>query len=235
MAWLGRLSAGTPYLSSVALPMTLIGIGQGGVLGPLTAAGIAGVEPAASGVTNVAHQIGGSLGLAILVAIFAAADAPALAGADLLAHRISAALTGAAVLLALALVLAVAFIVRPHRGRHRRPAPEALARAAEPEARVPDVVVCVSHARSSSALESSTDRASETERDVARARVAVVSFVLADGWAIECVERSRPALATVSAWALDRRIARRGWTSRCRPSTPRLVSVQRIRGGTSRT
>jgi hypothetical protein len=115
--------------------MTLIGIGQGGMLGPLTAAGIAGVEPAdagaASGVTNVAHQIGGSLGLAILVAVFAAADTPALAGADLLAHRISAALTGAAVLLALALVLAVTFIVRPHRGRHRRPAREALARAAE--------------------------------------------------------------------------------------------------------
>jgi hypothetical protein len=65
MAWLGRLSADTSYLTGVAAPMILIGVGQGGVPGPLTAAGIAGVDPedagAASGITNVAHQIGGPL------------------------------------------------------------------------------------------------------------------------------------------------------------------------------
>jgi EmrB/QacA subfamily drug resistance transporter len=117
MAWLSRLSADTSYLTGVALPMALIGVGQGGVLGPLTAAGIAGVggedAGAASGVTNVAHQIGGSLGLGVLVAVFAAADAPSLTDVELLAHRISAALTGAAALLALAVGLVMALLLRP--------------------------------------------------------------------------------------------------------------------------
>jgi sugar phosphate permease len=117
MAWLGQLSAHSSYLTGIALPMILLGAGQGGALGPLTAAGIAGVAPedagAAGGVTNVAHQIGGSLGLAVLVAVFAAAGPRTLHGTGLLAHRISAALTVAAVLLALALV--VALFVRPRR------------------------------------------------------------------------------------------------------------------------
>ena len=112
MAWLGRLTADTPYLTGVALPMLLIGAGQGGVLGPLTAAGLTGVNPqdagAASGVTNVAHQLGGSLGLGILIAVFAAANGD-------LADRIASALTGGAVLLALALGTVLVFIVRPTR------------------------------------------------------------------------------------------------------------------------
>jgi EmrB/QacA subfamily drug resistance transporter len=109
MAWLGRLSADTSYLTGVALPMILIGAGQGGALGPLTAAGLTGVRSedagAAGGVTNVAHQLGGSLGLGFLVAVFAAADSNALTGTALLAHRLAAALTAGAVLLALALAV----------------------------------------------------------------------------------------------------------------------------------
>jgi predicted MFS family arabinose efflux permease len=76
MAWLGRVSADTPYLAGIALPMVLIGIGQGGTLTPLTVSGIAGAAAedagAASGLVNVAHQLGGSLGLGVLVT---AADA----------------------------------------------------------------------------------------------------------------------------------------------------------------
>jgi Na+/melibiose symporter-like transporter len=87
-------------------------LAAGLALGPLTAAGIAGVDPehagAAGGVTNVAHQLGGSLGLGVLVAVFAAADSSALHGAQLLAHRIGASLTVGAALLALALVIALA-------------------------------------------------------------------------------------------------------------------------------
>lgn len=56
--WLSRLSADTYYLTGIALPMIIIGIGQGASLGPLTAAGIAGVASkdagAASGLVNVA-------------------------------------------------------------------------------------------------------------------------------------------------------------------------------------
>jgi predicted MFS family arabinose efflux permease len=117
MAWLSRLDADTPYLPGIALPMMLIGAGQRGSLGPLTAGGIAGVTSrdagAAGGVTNVAHQIGGSLGLAVLVAVFAAADSSGLAGEALLAHRIGAALAAGAAMLALALLIAI--WVRPRR------------------------------------------------------------------------------------------------------------------------
>jgi hypothetical protein len=59
-------------------------------------------------VTNVAHQIGGSLGLAVLVAVFAAADSATLHGSALLAHRIGAALAVGAAMLAGALLIALA-------------------------------------------------------------------------------------------------------------------------------
>jgi predicted MFS family arabinose efflux permease len=122
MTWLSRLSADSSYLSGIALPMILIGAGQGGALGPLTAAGIAGVAPedagAAGGVTNVAHQLGGSLGLGVLVAVFAAADSSTLHGSELLAHRIGASFTVGAGILALALLTALA--VRPAGRRARR-------------------------------------------------------------------------------------------------------------------
>jgi len=41
MAWLGAVDAGTSYAVGIALPMTLIGAGQGLAFGPLTASGIA--------------------------------------------------------------------------------------------------------------------------------------------------------------------------------------------------
>lgn len=63
--------------------------------------------------TNVEHQIGGSLGLGLLVAVSAAADSTTLDGTDLLAHRISASLTVGAALLAVGLAIALA--VRPRR------------------------------------------------------------------------------------------------------------------------
>jgi EmrB/QacA subfamily drug resistance transporter len=119
MVWLSRLSADTSYLIGIALPMLLIGAGQGATLSPLTTAGIAGVAPedagAASGVVNVAHQLGGSLGLGVLVVVFAAAGSAALDTRATLAHRIAVSLTGGSAMLALALVLVVALIVRPGR------------------------------------------------------------------------------------------------------------------------
>jgi hypothetical protein len=79
-------------------------------LTPLTGAGIAGVEPddagAASGVVNVAQQLGGSLGLGILVTVFASAQrADGGSTTHALAHAVSSALTGSAILLALALTV----------------------------------------------------------------------------------------------------------------------------------
>jgi EmrB/QacA subfamily drug resistance transporter len=117
MAWLGQVSADSSYLLDVALPMILIGIGQGGSLGPLTISGVSGVAStdagAASGLVNAAHQLGGSLGLAVLVVVFAAAGAGTPDDHELLAHSIAVSLTVGAAMLALSLVVAYGFIVRP--------------------------------------------------------------------------------------------------------------------------
>lgn len=129
MAWLAQVSAHSPYLTGVALPMVLIGIGQGGVLGPLTVAAVSGVDAedagAASGLVNVAHQLGGSLGLGLLVAVFAASStaAPALPSVQL-AHRIAATFDASTVMLTMALAIVWLFIVR-----RRMPEPAAAARA----------------------------------------------------------------------------------------------------------
>jgi EmrB/QacA subfamily drug resistance transporter len=117
VAWLGQVSAGTPYFTGVALPMVLIGIGQGGVLGPLTVAAVAGVRGgdagAASGVVNVAHQLGGSLGLGVLVVVFEAAGRGLSDVPGLLAHQVAATFNASAVMLLLALTVVLVFIVLP--------------------------------------------------------------------------------------------------------------------------
>jgi len=115
LAWLGQVSIHTNYFTGIALPMVLIGLGQGCVLAPLTVSAVAGVAQedagAASGLVNVAHQLGGSLGLAVLVVVFAAVTPPGLAGASLLAHRIAVVMDTGAMLLVLALATVVALIV----------------------------------------------------------------------------------------------------------------------------
>lgn len=90
--------------------MVLVGLGNGWALGPLTVAGVAGVsasdQGAASGVVNVAHQMGGTVGLSVLVVVFASAQVGSLSGAQELSTRIGAALTGAGVMLVLGLLVA---------------------------------------------------------------------------------------------------------------------------------
>lgn len=117
MAWLGQVRADSPFLLGVALPMVLVGAGMGASLSLLTISGVAGVQPrdagSASGLVGVAHQLGGALGLSILVVAFASSTVPAgTAGVVELSHRISMALSTGAVLLALALFLVLAFVVR---------------------------------------------------------------------------------------------------------------------------
>jgi EmrB/QacA subfamily drug resistance transporter len=116
MAWLSRVSDGADYLTQMALPMVLLGIGMGSAFTPLTTAGISGVAGgdagAASGLVNAAHQLGGTLGIGILVTVFAAAGS----GSD--AHRLAvgvpAALTASVVLIALSLMV-VLTVMRPRR------------------------------------------------------------------------------------------------------------------------
>lgn len=116
MIWLSRVTAHSHYLLDVALPMMLIGLGQGASLSPLTTAGMTDVDPrdagAASGMVNVAHQLGGSLGLGILTVVFAH-GATSQAGAEAIAGGVSAAFIGSSLMLGLALICVVALIARP--------------------------------------------------------------------------------------------------------------------------
>jgi predicted MFS family arabinose efflux permease len=128
IAWLSRLSEGTHYFPGIAIPLALLGIGIGIAFTPLTAAGIAGVAPgdagAASGLLNVAQQLGASLGLGILITVFASASRSAAqhpsAGASAhaeasheLANAVGTSLTGSAVLLSLALAVVIVVMRRP--------------------------------------------------------------------------------------------------------------------------
>lgn len=120
MAWLSRAGTGSDYLTAVALPMVLIGAGQGLAFAPMTSAGLAGAGPsdagAASGLVNTFHQLGSALGLALLAALGSATVPPDATGTTALADRVTAALTGSTALLVVALALAAALIpTRPRR------------------------------------------------------------------------------------------------------------------------
>lgn len=110
MTWLAQLSATTPYVTGIALPMVLIGIGQGLAFAPLTAAGLARVTAtdagAASGLVNTSHQLGSTLGVAVLVALSAGTGTG-------LADRVATAYAGGAVMLAAALVAVLVLVVPP--------------------------------------------------------------------------------------------------------------------------
>jgi MFS family permease len=73
MLWLTQLSASSGYLSIVG-PLLVFGLGNGLAFVPLTTTALDGVAPedagAASGLVNVMQQVGGSLGLAVLVTVF---------------------------------------------------------------------------------------------------------------------------------------------------------------------
>ena len=125
MGWLAQVDATSSYLSAVALPMVLIGAGQGLAFAPLTNFGLAGVRSedagAASGLVNTAHQLGMATGLAILVA--ASADAGDLSA------RVTTALLWGTGLLALCLLVVVA-VVAPAQRRVQQSRSQVVARAA---------------------------------------------------------------------------------------------------------
>jgi EmrB/QacA subfamily drug resistance transporter len=136
MGWLSRVSPGTGYWTGVIGPMVLFGLGMGVVFVPLTTASLAGVRPgdsgAASSMVNVMQQVGGALGLAVLVAVFGTASRNAgrhpLAGATpafqahhVLAHGMATAFLLAAILDVATLIVIIALI----RSRAPMPVPRA--------------------------------------------------------------------------------------------------------------
>lgn len=126
MLWLSGVTAHSNYLLEVALPMALIGLGQGASLSPLTIAGMTDVDPrdagAGSGMVNVAHQLGGSLGLGILTVVFAHGAASNV-GTEAVASGIGAAYIGSSLMLGLALICIITLILKP------APVPSAAERA----------------------------------------------------------------------------------------------------------
>lgn len=82
---LTRLSQDTAY-PVLLLSLLLVGIGNGTAFVPLTSTALAGVAPAdagaASGLVNVMQQLGGTLGVAVLVTIFGSSTRHAAEGVD---------------------------------------------------------------------------------------------------------------------------------------------------------
>ncbi|WP_092804964.1 MFS transporter [Rhodococcus globerulus] len=109
MLWITQLTSESPFLTGAVGPLVLIGLGQGIVFGPLTGAGIAGARAkdagAASGLVNTAHQLGSTLGVAILTSV--------AAGATTLQARVTDAYAGGAAMLGIALVTVLILILPP--------------------------------------------------------------------------------------------------------------------------
>jgi EmrB/QacA subfamily drug resistance transporter len=126
LLWLTQLSQTSNYLSVLG-PLLLFGIGSGTAFVPLTTAALNGVAPedagAASGLVNVMQQLGGSLGLSVLVTVFGTASthaarhgSPGESAAEVARHAFMVgadrAFLVAAMLLA-ATVLLTWFAIRP--------------------------------------------------------------------------------------------------------------------------
>jgi predicted MFS family arabinose efflux permease len=78
--WLSTLSAGDGYLSGVFGPMLLNGLSAGLAFMPVTSIVLRGVEPehagSASGLLQTFQQLGGAIGLAVIVSVYAAGAVP---------------------------------------------------------------------------------------------------------------------------------------------------------------
>ena len=113
MAWLSRVGIGDTYLTGVAMPMVLIGIGQGLAFAPMTNSGIARVGAAdagaASGLLNTSHQLGMATGLGVLVTLSAGATSEA--GAAAVFDHVGTALKGASAFLAAPLLVVLVVLI----------------------------------------------------------------------------------------------------------------------------
>ena len=135
LLWLTQLSATSGYVSLLG-PLVLFGTGNGLAFVPLTSASLAGVAPAdagaASGLINVTQQVGGALGLAVLVSVFGAASRGAsehAVGLSEVARNQAAFIAGAdraftvSAMFLLATVAVIAFVVRDPQRRTAAIAP----------------------------------------------------------------------------------------------------------------
>jgi EmrB/QacA subfamily drug resistance transporter len=125
IAWLTQVSATSSYVPGILGPMLFLGIGMGCSIMPLNVVILSGVRQgdsgAASGALQTMQQVGGALGLALLVTVFGAARRAGikhpLAGVstqtlahNILAHAIANAFTVATVFAVCALVVVLVAI-----------------------------------------------------------------------------------------------------------------------------
>jgi EmrB/QacA subfamily drug resistance transporter len=126
--WLTQLDARSTYLADVVGPMLLFGLGAGMIFIPLVGRAISGVAPedsgAASGMLNVVQQVGGALGLGILVTIFGTASRNSTSHSprEVLTDGVHAAFIGSLVYAALSLTMII-LSVRPWTWFRREPEP----------------------------------------------------------------------------------------------------------------
>jgi hypothetical protein len=142
LLWLSQIDVTSGYLDGILAPMLVFGLGMGLLFVPLTIVAVSGVSRqesgAASSLLNAMQQVGGSLGLSILVTVFGTASRneakdqvaqflsnatpalkaqfqqtgqlPAPYAGNILAHGISTALELSVVFAALALVVSLLVI-----------------------------------------------------------------------------------------------------------------------------
>jgi EmrB/QacA subfamily drug resistance transporter len=123
---LTQLSATSGY-GLILGALLLFGIGNGLAFVPLTMASLAGVDPkdagAASGLVNVMQQVGGSLGLSILVTVFGTASRAAqhhvATGVNASSHTFVYAADRVFLAAAVLLVIAVALVASMRSGQPR--------------------------------------------------------------------------------------------------------------------
>jgi EmrB/QacA subfamily drug resistance transporter len=131
MLWMAQIDEQTTYLSLLG-PLMLFGAGNGLAFVPLTTVALDDVDPhdagAASGLVNVMQQMGGALGLAVLVTVFGSVSdnaskhldpalSPAAAANHVFVTAADRSILVAAIMLAAAWLAAVV-LIRP---RNRRP------------------------------------------------------------------------------------------------------------------
>ncbi|MFD2415778.1 MFS transporter [Amycolatopsis pigmentata] len=86
MAWLTGIGQDSSYAANILGPLLLFGSGIGAIIAPAMNAGTSGVRPhdagVASATVNIAQQIGGSIGIALLNSLAASALTRSLIGRD---------------------------------------------------------------------------------------------------------------------------------------------------------
>ena len=118
MLWLTRITRSSSYFTALFGPMVLFGVGVGLLFTLVTRVGLTDVEPrlagAASGLLNVSQRVGGTIGLAVLVAVYGSVSTGgAHAGSASVTHGYTTAFTVAVCYTLAALLLALFAIESP--------------------------------------------------------------------------------------------------------------------------